>query len=73
MSRTWIQYNKPEEPNVTHAGLLLALGLHEHLRVLLITDVYKYLAQVCPFTVVCCVDGLYLVSLVESFKIYIWM
>ncbi|KAH7677904.1 Anaphase-promoting complex subunit 1 protein [Dioscorea alata] len=52
MSRTWIQYNKPEEPNVTHAGLLLALGLHEHLRVLLITDVYKYLAQEHDITTV---------------------
>ncbi|KAJ0979367.1 hypothetical protein J5N97_014841 [Dioscorea zingiberensis] len=52
MSRTWIQYNKPEEPNVTHAGLLLALGLHEHLRVLTITDVYKYLAQEHDITTV---------------------
>ncbi|XP_077233026.1 E3 ubiquitin ligase isoform X2 [Tasmannia lanceolata] len=45
MSRTWIGYNKPEEPNVTHAGLLLALGLHGHLRVLTVTDVYQYLSQ----------------------------
>ncbi|KAI3768728.1 hypothetical protein L2E82_19558 [Cichorium intybus] len=29
MSMTWIVYNKPEEPNVTHACLSLALGLHE--------------------------------------------
>lgn len=42
MSRTWIVYNKPEEPNVTHAGLLLALGLHGHLDVLNITDIYQY-------------------------------
>ncbi|EYU26801.1 hypothetical protein ABFS82_06G140000 [Erythranthe guttata] len=42
MSRTWILYNKPDEPNVTHAGLLLALGLHGHLRVLTITDIFQY-------------------------------
>lgn len=46
MSRTWIVYNKPEEPNVVHAGLLLALGLHGHLRVLTITDIYQYYSQV---------------------------
>ncbi|XP_027163442.1 anaphase-promoting complex subunit 1 [Coffea eugenioides] len=45
MSRTWIVYNKPEEPNVVHAGLLLALGLHGHLRVLTITDIYQYYSQ----------------------------
>ncbi|KAI7741534.1 hypothetical protein M8C21_022341 [Ambrosia artemisiifolia] len=45
MSRTWIMYNKPEEPNITHAGLLLALGLHGHLDVLTITDIYQYYAQ----------------------------
>jgi len=46
MSRTWILYNKPTEPNFTHAGLLLALGLHEHLCILTIADVYRYLSQV---------------------------
>ncbi|KAK6929487.1 Anaphase-promoting complex subunit 1, middle domain [Dillenia turbinata] len=45
MSRTWILYNKPEEPNITHAGLLLALGLHGHLRVLTISDIYQYYSQ----------------------------
>ncbi|CAA2984556.1 anaphase-promoting complex subunit 1 [Olea europaea subsp. europaea] len=45
MSRTWILYNKPEEPNVSHAGLLLALGLHGQLHVLNITDVYQYYSQ----------------------------
>ncbi len=50
MLRTWIQYNRPSEPNFTHAGLLLAFGLHEHLRVLTMTDAYRYLSQVafCP-------------------------
>lgn len=43
VSRTWIVYNKPEEMNVTHAGLLLALGLHGHLHVLTISDIYTYL------------------------------
>lgn len=45
MSRTWIIYNKPEEPNSVHAGLLLALGLHGFLRVLSITDIYQYFYQ----------------------------
>ncbi|XP_038722804.1 anaphase-promoting complex subunit 1 [Tripterygium wilfordii] len=45
MSRTWIIYNKPEEPNAVHAGLLLALGLHGYLRVLTISDIYQYLQQ----------------------------
>ncbi|KAK9124538.1 hypothetical protein Sjap_014140 [Stephania japonica] len=45
MSRTWITYNKPEEPTVTHAGLLFALGLHGHLRVLTISDIYQYFLQ----------------------------
>ncbi|GMI87289.1 pollen calcium-binding protein 1, EMBRYO DEFECTIVE 2771, anaphase promoting complex 1 [Hibiscus trionum] len=45
VSRTWIQYNKPEEPNAVHAGLLLALGLHGFLRVLRITDIYQYFSQ----------------------------
>ncbi|KAL5734362.1 hypothetical protein ACOSP7_032223 [Xanthoceras sorbifolium] len=45
MSRTWIEYNKPEEPSVDHAGLILALGLHGHLRALNISDIYKYYNQ----------------------------
>ncbi|XP_026414673.1 anaphase-promoting complex subunit 1-like [Papaver somniferum] len=45
ISRTWITYNKPEEPNVTHAGLLLAIGLHGQLRVLTVTDTYQYFSQ----------------------------
>lgn len=45
MLRTWIQYNRPSEPNFTHAGLLLAFGMHEHLRVLTMTDAYRYLSQ----------------------------
>ncbi|CAM0955935.1 unnamed protein product [Alopecurus aequalis] len=45
MLRTWIQYNRPSEANFTHAGLLLSFGLHEHLRVLTMTDAYRYLSQ----------------------------
>uniref|UniRef100_A0A2N9GLI6 Uncharacterized protein n=1 Tax=Fagus sylvatica TaxID=28930 RepID=A0A2N9GLI6_FAGSY len=45
MSRTWIIYNRPEEPNAIHAGLLLAIGLHGYLRVLSITDIYQYYQQ----------------------------
>jgi hypothetical protein len=46
ITRTWIVYNKPDDPNFSHAGLLMALGLHKHLGVLAATDVYRYLAQV---------------------------
>ncbi|CAL9156743.1 unnamed protein product [Musa hybrid cultivar] len=52
MSRTWIQYNKPEEPSFTHAGILLALGLHGHLCSLAMTDVYRYLTQEHDITTV---------------------
>ncbi|XP_031485584.1 anaphase-promoting complex subunit 1 isoform X2 [Nymphaea colorata] len=52
ISRTWIVYNKPEEPNATHAGILLALGLRGHLRVLIMTDVYQYLSQQHDITTV---------------------
>ncbi|KAJ3676348.1 hypothetical protein LUZ60_003760 [Juncus effusus] len=45
MARTWILYNKPEEPSYAHAGLLLALGFHGHLQVLCKTDVFGYLTQ----------------------------
>lgn len=45
MSKTWIKYNKPEEPNAIHAGLLFALGLHGYLRVLNITDIFQYFRQ----------------------------
>jgi anaphase-promoting complex subunit 1 len=38
-------YNTPETPNPSHAGVLLALGLQGHLRILAATDVYRYLAQ----------------------------
>ena len=50
MSRTWIHYNEPEVPSVMHAGVLLGLGLHGHLRVLTISDVYRYLTQVRTFS-----------------------
>ncbi|XP_042399420.1 anaphase-promoting complex subunit 1 [Zingiber officinale] len=52
MSRTWIQYNKPEEPNFTHAGILLAFGLHGHLSALSMADVYRYLTQEHDITTV---------------------
>lgn len=58
VSRTWITYNKPEEPNVVHAGLLLALGLHGHLRVLNITDIFQYYAQEHEITTVGLMLGL---------------
>lgn len=58
MSRTWIQYNKPEEPNFSHAGFLMALGLHGHLRVLARSDVYEYLTQTHEATMIGTMLGL---------------
>lgn len=52
MSRTWIAYNRPKEANAAHAGLLLALGLHGHLHVLVMTDVYQYLSEETDFATV---------------------
>lgn len=45
ITRTWISYNTPETPTPSHAGVLLALGLAGHLRILAATDIYRYLAQ----------------------------
>ncbi|KAI5082089.1 hypothetical protein GOP47_0001832 [Adiantum capillus-veneris] len=45
ITRTWIIFNRPEEPSFAHAGLLMSLGLQGHLRVLSATDVYRYLSQ----------------------------
>lgn len=45
LSRTWIVYNKPEDPTYAHAGVLFGLGLTGHLKGLSDTDVYRYLRQ----------------------------
>ncbi|KFK24970.1 hypothetical protein AALP_AA8G049400 [Arabis alpina] len=45
VSRTWIKYNKPGEPNAVHAGLLFGLGLQGYLHVLNLTDIYQYFTQ----------------------------
>eukprot|EP00898_Chlorokybus_atmophyticus_P000905 jgi/Chlat1/1815/Chrsp135S02131 len=45
ITRTWIVYNRPREASFAHAGLLMALGLGGHLKVLAATDVYQYLSQ----------------------------
>ncbi|GMN41281.1 hypothetical protein TIFTF001_010497 [Ficus carica] len=58
MSRTWIIYNKPGEPNAIHAGLLLALGLHGYLRVLNLTDIFQYYAEEHESTTVALMLGL---------------
>ncbi|KAL9250913.1 Anaphase-promoting complex subunit 1-like protein [Drosera capensis] len=58
MSRTWILYNRSEESSPMHAGLLLALGLHGHLTVLTITDVYRYYQQEYESTTVGLMLGL---------------
>jgi anaphase-promoting complex subunit 1 len=43
VTRTWIAYNKPEQPSAAHGGLLFALGLQRHLGALAMTDIYEYL------------------------------
>ncbi|KAH9317547.1 hypothetical protein KI387_019316, partial [Taxus chinensis] len=58
MSRTWITYNKPEEPNFCHAGFLMALGLHGHLRILAKSDIYDYLTQTHEATMIGTMLGL---------------
>jgi anaphase-promoting complex subunit 1 len=45
LTRTWIVYNKPTAPDYSHAGLLMALGLHSHLTALAMTDIFVYLSQ----------------------------
>jgi len=45
LTRTWIAYNRPETPNFTHAGFLMALGLQGHLAALTMADIYGYLSQ----------------------------
>ncbi|CAN6838494.1 unnamed protein product [Brassica oleracea] len=45
VSRTWIKYNKPAEPNAVHAGLLFGLGLQGYLHVLNLSDIYQYFTQ----------------------------
>ena len=45
LTRTWIVYNKPNAPDYSHAGLLMALGLHDHLTALAMTDIFVYLSQ----------------------------
>ncbi|XP_010543717.1 PREDICTED: anaphase-promoting complex subunit 1 isoform X2 [Tarenaya hassleriana] len=45
VSRTWIIYNKPGEPNAVHSGLLFALGLQGYLHVLNLSDIYQYFTQ----------------------------
>ncbi|GAB4821235.1 hypothetical protein N2152v2_008281 [Parachlorella kessleri] len=52
LTRTWIVYNKPEEPSYTHAGLLMALGLTGHLSCLAATDLYRYLSQEHDATII---------------------
>jgi anaphase-promoting complex subunit 1 len=38
-------FERPEQPNDTHAGLLMALGLQGHLKALPLTQVFDYLAD----------------------------
>ena len=47
VTRNWIVYNRTAtaDDNSFHAGVLLALGLQGHLRVLSVTDICDYLTQ----------------------------
>lgn len=46
LTRTWIVYNRPSQPNYTHAGMLMALGLTGNLGCLSVSDLFTYLSQV---------------------------
>ena len=58
LTRTWIVYNKPNEPSYTHAGFLLALGLTGQLSCLAATDLYRYLAQEHDATIIAVLLGM---------------
>lgn len=45
LTRTWIVYNRPAQPNYTHAGMLMALGLTGNLASLSGADLFTYLSQ----------------------------
>ena len=57
LTRAWIVFNRPKEPSAAHAGVLLALGLAGHLRVLTNTDLYRYLVQEHDATTVAALLG----------------
>ncbi|CAI5466799.1 unnamed protein product [Closterium sp. Yama58-4] len=44
VTRAWVVYNRPSEASSAHGGLLMALGLRGHLRVLAPTDFFRDLA-----------------------------
>ncbi|CAI5939030.1 unnamed protein product [Closterium sp. NIES-64] len=46
VTRAWVVYNRPGEASSAHGGLLMALGLRGHLRVLAPTDFFRDLALV---------------------------
>uniref|UniRef100_A0A6B2KWW4 Uncharacterized protein n=1 Tax=Arcella intermedia TaxID=1963864 RepID=A0A6B2KWW4_9EUKA len=67
ISSTWIVYNRPPKtdnnsnashPTEAHAGLLMALGLQGHLKVLALTKVYEYLSSGQPITSVALLIGM---------------
>ncbi|EFH47427.1 hypothetical protein ARALYDRAFT_487351 [Arabidopsis lyrata subsp. lyrata] len=58
VSRTWIKYNKPGDPNAVHAGLLFGLGLQGYLHVLNLSDIYQYFTQDHEITTVGLMLGL---------------
>lgn len=41
LAASWLLHAKPEAPQYTHAGMLLALGLAGHLHRLSWTDLYR--------------------------------
>lgn len=43
ITKEWIIFHKPKEPNYSHAGFMFALGIQGHLSSLLSTDVYSFL------------------------------
>lgn len=45
ITKEWIIFHKPKEPNYSHAGFMFALGLQGHLGSLLSTDIYSFLTS----------------------------
>ena len=60
VSRNWIVYNRTAtaDDSSFHAGVLLALGLQGHLRVLSVTDICDYLTQGDQLTTIALLVGL---------------
>lgn len=58
LTRSWILFNKPKNPNDSHAGVILALGLNKDLAVLNMTDIYEHIGPGHDLTSIAMLLGL---------------